>query len=310
MAFAPAAPAAGELLVSLGLFVAFIVAFGLLYVYRSTLGLILVGLANTLDHALVQIPFGRKLHLFGPISAALRYADREIDAGLGWAVVNTERGATMLFHLAAHQLDSIGRTIGGFAYDVEHALTRTVTVTIPRVTLAAERRAAQRVATLAAQVGALEGDASRLIRRRFRALEATMAAAGAAVAAGLVAVRHAITVTVPHELDWLRARVRRGERTAADHLARIKGIERVFAGATFAAFVAVALGRLGLRWVRCPRVGRVGKAVCGMDHDLLDGLLADALIIAGTVSLVEFARGMQGVVAEVEAPIRRFWRAA
>src|SRR5437764_441195 len=42
---------------------------------------------------------------------------------------------------------------------------------------------------------------------------------------------------------------------------------------------------------------------------LLESLLADTLLIAGTVSLVEFARGMQDVTEEVTPLSRTFWRA-
>src|SRR5437764_1465863 len=56
-------------------------------------------------------------------------------------------------------------------------------------------------------------------------------------------------------------------------------------------------------------VYKVGKRACGMNPDLLESLLADTLLIAGTVSLVEFARGMQDVTEEVTPLIRTFWRA-
>jgi hypothetical protein len=72
--------------------------------------------------------------------------------------------------------------------------------------------------------------------------------------------------------------------------------------------VAGSLAKLGNGWLRCPRVNDAGKKVCGMDAGLLESLLADTLLIAGTVSLVEFAKGMQGITADVAGPIRAFWR--
>lgn len=76
-----------------------------------------------------------------------------------------------------------------------------------------------------------------------------------------------------------------------------------------AALVGTALATLGLGFLRCPRFAKTGKQVCGMDASLLESLLADTLLIAGTISLVEFAEGMQGITAEVTPLIRTFWRA-
>ena len=78
----------------------------------------------------------------------------------------------------------------------------------------------------------------------------------------------------------------------------------------FAGAVALALSRLGLGWVRCSKVGRVGRNVCGMDDGLLESLLADSLLILGTLSLVTFAEEMQDVTGAIVAPIQTFWRAS
>src|SRR4051812_39478923 len=99
-AFVPAAPAIGETVIAAGLFLAWIVAFGLLWVYRSTLGAIARALADRIED--VAIPTGiRRIHPFGPLSDAIRWVDGEIDDGLAWAVRNTQRGATILFQLVA-----------------------------------------------------------------------------------------------------------------------------------------------------------------------------------------------------------------
>jgi hypothetical protein len=45
-----------------------------------------------------------------------------------------------------------------------------------------------------------------------------------------------------------------------------------------------------------------------MDRDALDVLLEATTLIVGTVSLVEFARGMQGLTDEITAGTTAFWR--
>jgi hypothetical protein len=78
----------------------------------------------------------------------------------------------------------------------------------------------------------------------------------------------------------------------------------------FAGAVALALSRLKIGWLRCGNVSRVGKNICGMDGALLEALLADSLLIAGSLSLVEFAREMVGVTDTAVRPITTFWRAS
>lgn len=91
--------------------------------------------------------------------------------------------------------------------------------------------------------------------------------------------------------------------------ATTKDLARKLSPAVLAGLVAVALGRIGINWTRCSNTNRWGKNVCGMDTDLLDSLLADTLLILGTVDLVEFAQGMQTVESDFAAAVRFFWRA-
>lgn len=154
-------------------------------------------------------------------------------------------------------------------------------------------------------------------------------------------VTHLIKLFFPHpaainkaaaDVPHLAVRVARLERELA-HIAtgsiavpvpHVPGIERdlgrlnekirrlgwlgAFAG--LAGLGTALLARLGISWVRDPCAKRVVKGWCGVNPSLFETLLADTLLIVGTVSLVEFAKGMQTVVADVEKPVRAFWRAA
>ena len=46
-----------------------------------------------------------------------------------------------------------------------------------------------------------------------------------------------------------------------------------------------------------------------MDRSLLDALIADTLLVVGTLSLVEFAKEMETVTEEVGPLVAKFWRA-
>jgi hypothetical protein len=271
-AVVPVAPAIGEAVVAASLFLAWLVAFGLLFVYRSTLGAIALGLANRIEGIGISTRIG-SIHPFGPLADAIRFVDNEIRDGLGWAVANTERAASWLFHTATAQIRAIGDTVGGLAYDLSHALDRTVTVTIPHAVGVAERRGARALG-------------------KVRALAVATAA------------------TIAHELPKIHGRLRSGERVMERLGRRVKRLEKAFAPAAFAALVVAAFVRLGLGVLRCPRFLKAAKRTCGMDPSLLESMLLDTTMILGAISLVEFAHELQSVVEPVESGIRHLIREA
>lgn len=126
----------------------------------------------------------------------------------------------------------------------------------------------------------------------------------------VTALRHSIAVTIPNSIAGLRKRTRVLEREAERDWNLLKKHERLLGIGALTGVVAVVLSRLGLSWARCTNVSRVGKNVCGMNPSLLESLLADTLLIAGTLSIVEFAEEMQGVTEAAVRPILTFWRAA
>lgn len=98
------------------------------------------------------------------------------------------------------------------------------------------------------------------------------------------------------QLGKIRARLRRLE--AGD--AKLVGL-----GA-----LGFALARLGMGWARCTNVKNTGKQICRADSDLLGSLLGGLLLIFGTVSLLDLARGMQEITDEVTQAARAFIREA
>ena len=79
---------------------------------------------------------------------------------------------------------------------------------------------------------------------------------------------------------------------------RLRALEKKISVPVALGVVAAALARLGLGWLRCNRVRKVGKAVCGIDDSLLDKFLLDALAIFGVISIVEFAEGLLAIEDE------------
>lgn len=106
---------------------------------------------------------------------------------------------------------------------------------------------------------------------------------------------HALTAVLPHTLPLHLP------RTIANILKRLRKLDRVTAGGLAVGAVAMALGRLGVGWVRCSKVGRVGRRLCGMNEGVLDDLLLGTLPLLSFVSVVEIAKAMQQVTPAVTA---------
>jgi len=79
---------------------------------------------------------------------------------------------------------------------------------------------------------------------------------------------------------------------------RLRALERKIGVPVALGVVATAIARLGVGWIRCNKVRRLGRAACGMDDSLLDSLLLDALAIFSVLSVVEFATELRAVEDE------------
>lgn len=287
-------PEAIDLGAILVLILAFIVSLGFLYAYRATMKPLLLGIADLMDKVVVPIP-RHHVHILGDLAAWVRSAALTIDHALGALVLDTEKGVVILWRGLTKQVEWLGKLLAELAETIEARLRALALGTIPHQLGQLRRALTRQLAALAAAVAAAETAAEVELARLRRGIDRTAKRIEGAIAGGLAA---------------LRERVGNLERAARGELARVRHLEGKLTAIGAAALVGAALARLGLGWVRCPRVAKVGKQACGMDYGLLESLLADTLIIAGTISLVEFTREMQAVTGEIAGPIRAFWRAA
>ncbi len=79
---------------------------------------------------------------------------------------------------------------------------------------------------------------------------------------------------------------------------RVRALEKKLAVPVGLGIVAAALARLGLGWIRCNKVRKAGRSICGIDDSLLDELLLGTTAIFGVLSVVEFAKGLQAIEGE------------
>jgi hypothetical protein len=113
---------------------------------------------------------------------------------------------------------------------------------------------------------------------------------------------HALTAVLPHTVPLPTV------PSIPNLWKRVRALEKKLAVPFGLGIVAAALARLGIGWIRCNRVRRVGKGVCGLDDSLIDQWLLGALAIFGTVSIVEFAEGLEAVEEEAISILGAFVR--
>jgi len=289
------------MLVAFGVFV---ICWLLLQGYKNTFGLLLGKIAElTADVHLG--PF----HPFGWLASGIKELNDFILNQLGQVVI----GSAQIWHKMVGQLAAFIHTsmrlTAELAEATESAFTHIQGYVIPRAITAA--------------FGPL-ADLVYVLRRQLAALEAKLAAIPHVI-------EHTVTRVVQPEITKVTKVTRIAVQSAPivvagelgipagrfGHLERdVKGVRdalrgllrRVTPAALLGASVA-AVASLGLTWTRCSGSQRFGRQLCGMDQDLLGSLIADTLLVLGTVSLVEFAQGMQTVTAEGAKEIQTFWRA-
>lgn len=127
---------------------------------------------------------------------------------------------------------------------------------------------------------------------------------------------HAIARAIAIPADVLRqgdlAGLRGQARAAEDEIRRLwewaRAHGRTVVEGAAVGTIAYAVGKLGMTWARCSNWQKIGKRGCGLDPSLLESLLADTLLIVGSISIVELARDCQAITGTAESAIKSFVR--
>lgn len=279
-------------------------------VWVSTFGKLLLTLAGPFDK--VNWRFSVLGHGFsfgfGWVATLLRHTNSAALALFGAGITATDYAAKRLWHWTAYLVEQTGRVIGDLAESTYSELRYLRHISMPGFVHAALHPIASKVEWLIHRMQHLEVNPTTIIHRvtrvldpRVKTLEHDVARLEHAVALAGAAV---LTPPIPVRLPGLA-----GIRTGLDAIrARVGRLAHELSPAVLAGLVATALVTLRLGWLKCGGVRRVARHACGMDRDALDVLLEATTLIVGTVSLVEFARGMQGLTDEIAAGTTAFWR--
>lgn len=274
--------------------------FGLQQFYTYTFGALLHGLKN-----LLNLPFGihigdataGKVDAFvqAQIGRALSAAETSVSRtwyALGWVARETAHTVEFLAHSTLDAIEGLTRST--IPEQVAGRITPNLTKLYLNLAALGLTVAALKL-DLYARVGALEQDMGRLFGRAWQGIDKVKADARAQA--------KAIGGSVAAELGALN----RYAHGALNH--RLTRLEKIAAGTALTAAIVGTVSRFA-PWWRCSNVGRAGKAICRLDPSALENLLAGLLLIFGTISLLDLARGMQEITGEVTDAARFFIREA
>lgn len=269
--------------------------------------IVLVGLAKGLDYTFVAFLkwLGgriRGLHIplthigipgTGAVGGALENAANWMHNQIGVGVLALEHTAVYFWHALGRLAALLGDQLKGLAYDLLWVYHRVEKFTVPYWIDRLQRWVIRQLVAFAHHP-----------IRYLRHAVADVQHGAVAVARIAVAAPGALARTPP----WIGKRIGALEREVTGlENGRFRWLERLALGG-LATGVALRLLQRVAPWVRCRNVARVGRRLCASDPGLLDSLLADLLVIAGTISVVEFARECQDVAPPLEDGLHYFLR--
>ncbi len=279
-------PAIGEVVVALGALIAFVVLWGLAHSWRATFGRLFEAVANVgidYDRAIVHI------HIH-PLTF-LHKVDHDVQAWLSEGMAASERAMVNAFVAAYHWASWAVLApfkLGEATTDALRRAFHAAHVTTPRVVFHTIVRPLDRATR--ATIATLRSNAAHLTNR-VDGLAARVAHVEH-VAGATVATTAANVATLPARVGSTPKQLRRLAR-------RTSALERATVGIGAAALVVAALGRLGLGWLRCPSLLRMGRRLGCAGFGWLEAFFAEAFEALVVLDLCRFALAAQSLARVV-----------
>lgn len=285
---APAAPFLIEALPTLTLLAALLFVVGCIYVLRQFVKALFGGIASLFSF----LPF-----VGGLTADALHSAEHAISNALGEAESYFDAHIAAQFHRLARLADHLWNQLVSLAHTslmIAETLSGYASL---RDILRLERSITKRL-------HAAEHEAATALRHGLAHARAFTRSVAQGIYPRIRAVEHDVTRTLPREIRHARTLAREAEDEALRAYKLAKANARVVESAAFAGAVAWALSRIGLGWTRCNNNGALGRAVCGLESNLLQDLLAGMFAAGAVVEFRELVKVAQGVEREVAAGVK------
>lgn len=303
---APAVEVTAEaLLVPLSEVLIFVVALGLIY----TTDYWVRALFGTAEGVIGWLPFGGKV-----VSHSLNKIEQKVHHALGSAAAPLDKRMGAAMHKISDTVVGVGQEI--YAIDVmmrqlvdhlvrvwavptlKHQLGRLGhdTTIVKYIT----KNVYPQIASVAGKVNNPSvGKIGAAIRAQVRSVAVELDGFRHWTIPRVKAAERAIERDIPHDVASLRARDKAIARSLDRLWARVRGLDKVTAGAITGALVATMLGRLGAGWIRCRNWNRIGRAGCRIPLGVIEGLLEGAIAALTVVELCRYAQLAQAVARQV-----------
>lgn len=246
------------------------------------------------------------------VQKGIDYVGNKIETYFGEAATAAQHLGSATFNDGWKITKWVGGQIEYLAVETAHGFRVLVESTIPTAITDIVHPLRAAVADATRVISHVERDALREVRKAISKAEAGLAAATGAGEAALLAVHHAIDVTLPNDISLGLGGIRRWiDKTLEKVEGRLTRLEKAIGVGALTGVIIAALAK-ELPWIRCKNVGSAGKALCGIPVKQLEGLLADfalgLTVILGTLSLQTLATDMQSIVGDLQGEIGHFWR--
>jgi hypothetical protein len=269
VAVPPAAGAGAFAVASLGALIAFVVAWGLAHGWAATFGYLFSKVANWTIHVahFSVTPF----HALGEVDTYVRKQLDQFQAMSEHAMVYTLGKAIELTQWTAYTVEKLAADTW---HGIEHrtaTVTHTVTNTITHKVL---KPVVEKITA-----------ASGITAARFNALTHRVSALAAHVA-------H-IAATIPHDIALAPTKVGITSKQLRRLARRTSALEKATIGLGAVALVTAALGRMGLGWLRCPSLLRMGRRLGCVGFGWLEAFFATTFEALVVLDLCRFALAAQ-----------------
>lgn len=232
----------------------------------------------------------------GWLKSSLHGVEQRITSTMSKAALGADRKIGAGFHDLARLTDWLGREIRAHAnliFTIATMLTGTAGVSW----------VAGEVAKLVGRIGGYAHTADMALQRVLGLEQRVQHAIAADVLPRLRVIERAAERTIPKDIAGLRTRTKTIEGELARAWKAIRKGEAALVGTAFVGAIALALGKLGMGWLRCNAAQSFGKKRgCGLWNDLegILGLLADAVLLTNICTVIPW---LEEAFSTVAAPL-------
>lgn len=268
--------------------------------WDATFGLILNGLASAADVGIWKIKL--------PGGAGFRKLDSFVQKKIGEAILATEQSLGLWWHANTQVVEYLADSWLDFTWTMHDFGSSLVHGTIPATVDARTKPGIAHARREAHSAAARAGSEARARARGDKAIAADLDTTFGRARAGIDSVGEKSKAYTDARVGRVQGQIA-AERAYSHRVLnkRLTWLEKALGVGALGGIAIAALTRVFPYW-QCSSFRRFSRLICRAPLGALDDLFGLALLAVGPISIVEFARMLQGVTEEVDDAVRFFVR--